>query len=479
LLKANYANINFFSSAYFKYLGKMKSFIMTLSFLSVITALSCKKSDTDGNAAVALKTDSLYTENIFPFQSQHCHASTIVELPDHDLMVAWFQGSGERAAEDVVIKGARYNHKTGKWSEPFIMADTEGFPDINPVLFIDGLSRLWLVWYTVMAYQWESSLIKYRISSSYMQKEGPPVWWWQDVLHIKADGFAPEGINSMDPFVKTLERKYAAYYDYLHSAGYISDDGNGLISEEEWKGALQRYMDIAKGTNFMADGADINEKGERIRTRLGYPLMRRIGWQTRNKPLFVNNRILLPLYSDGFDFSLIAISSDNGASWSFSEPLVGAGSIQPALALRRNGEITALMRDNGPHPKRLMQSFSADTGKTWSTVTDTEIPNPGSAADMVVLKSGNWVLVSNDLESGRHRLAVKLSTDEGKTWPYTRNIVDGSAGSQTRAHYPAIIQDSKGYIHVTYTNQIPADEGKSNVKNIAHAVFTEKWLMKE
>ncbi len=187
MLKANYANINFFSSADFKYLGKMKSFIITLSFLSVITALSCKKSDTDGNAAFALKTDSLYTENIFPFQSQHCHASTIVELPDHDLMVAWFQGSGERTAEDFVIKGARYNHKTGKWSEPFIMADTEGFPDINPVLFIDGLSRLWLVWYTVMAYQWESSLIKYRISSSYMQKEGPPVWSWLSVtLHCTA-----------------------------------------------------------------------------------------------------------------------------------------------------------------------------------------------------------------------------------------------------------------------------------------------------
>ncbi|NMC41493.1 MAG: hypothetical protein GYA43_10060 [Bacteroidales bacterium] len=457
----------------------MKSLFIILLFLMFLNGLSCKRPDSVTYTAILRNTDTLLIENIFPFQNKHCHASTIAELPDHDLLVAWFQGSGERTAEDVAIKGARYNHKTGKWSEPFIMADTEGFPDINPVLFLDGLSRLWLVWYTVMAYQWESSLIKYRISSDFMQKEGPPVWSWQDVLHVKADGSVPDGINREDAFVKTLERKYSAYYDYLVSAGYISKNGDGPITDKAWNGALQRYMDIAKGMNFMADGIEANEKGEKIRTRLGYPLMRRIGWQTRNKPLSVNNRIMIPLYSDGFDFSLIAISDNNGNSWWFSEPIVGAGSIQPALALCRNGEITAFMRDNGPPPHRLMVSFSADTGKTWSTVKDSEIPNPGSAADIVVLKSGNWALVSNDLEAGRHRLAVKLSTDEGKTWPFSRNLVDGVPGSQTRAHYPAIIQDAKGFIHVTYTNQISSENGKSNMKNIAHAVFTEKWLMKK
>ncbi|HQG55759.1 MAG TPA: exo-alpha-sialidase [Bacteroidales bacterium] len=457
----------------------MKPLISSLLILIFLNIFSCKRPELGAFSGILKNGDTMLTENIFPFQTRHCHASTIVELPNHDLLVAWFQGSGERTAEDVAIKGARYNHKSGKWSEPFIMADTEGFPDINPVLFIDGLSRLWLVWYTVMAYQWESSLIKYRISSNFMQKEGPPVWSWQDVLHVKADGSATDGINSRDTFVKTLERKYSDYYDYLVSAGYISKNGEGPVTDETWNGALQRYMDIAKGMNFMADGIEINEKGEKIRTRLGYPLMRRIGWQTRNKPLFVNNRILLPLYSDGFDFSLIAISDNNGNSWRFSEPVVGAGSIQPALALCRNGEITAYMRDNGPPPHRIMVSISADTGKTWSTVKDTGIPNPGSAADMIVLKSGNWVLVSNDLEEGRHRLAVKLSADEGKTWPYSRNLVDGAPGSQTRAHYPAIIQDANGFIHVTFTNQVPSEDGKSNVKNIAHAVFTEKWLMKE
>ena len=35
------------------------------------------------------------TIEIFPLVSQHVHGSTIVELPNGDLLAAWFQGSGE------------------------------------------------------------------------------------------------------------------------------------------------------------------------------------------------------------------------------------------------------------------------------------------------------------------------------------------------------------------------------------------------
>ena len=452
---------------------KIFSVITIAVFIAVL--LSCNG---NGQKNQLTSLDSLIVEDIFPLQTQHCHASTIVELPNRDLLAAWFQGSGERTAEDVVIKGSRFSRKTGKWSEPFIMADTEGFADINPVLFIDNKSRLWLVWYTVMAYQWESSLLKYRISTNYMKADGAPLWSWQDALIVKADGSTPDGIGKNDPFVINLQRKYDEYYKSLVSSGQIVPDGKGNVTQEMWDRALERYFNIAKGTSFMSDGIDINEKGEKIRTRVGYPLMRRIGWQTKNKPLQYGDKILLPLYSDGFDFSLIAISENNGDSWSFSEPIVGAGCIQPALAFCKDSSIVAYMRDNGPAPHRQMKSISDDFGKTWSIVKDSEIPNPGSGADMVKLNSGNWALVSNDLDNGRYRLTVMLSDDEGQTWKHSKSIIDGIPGSQTRAHYPAIIQSSDGLIHVSFTNQVPADNGKSNVKNIAHAVFTEKWLMK-
>jgi len=445
--------------------------------LLIFIILGCSRNQ-ENNITVSENKDSLIIENIFPLQSQHCHGSSVVELPNKDLIVAWFQGSGERTADDVAIKGARYNHITAQWSEPFILADVPDFPDINPVLFIDSKSRLWLVWYTVMAYQWESSLLKYRISENYMQDSGAPEWRWQDMIHIKPDGSSPDGIGRNDTFVKTLNRKYDEYYQYLVSAGYIENDGDGVSTKERWEIARAHYLDIARGTNLISNGTDIDEKGEKIRTQLGYPLMRRIGWQSRNKPLLTGNRLLLPLYSDGFDFSLIAITDNWGETWQFSEPIVGAGPVQPTLAMRMDSSIVAFMRDNGPPPQRLMKSVSMDRGKTWSIVEDSDIPNPGTAADIVVLKSGNWVIVHNDVEEGRHRLSVWLSQDEGKSWPYRKILINGTPGSEVRGHYPAIIQGSDGTIHISFTNQVAGPEGQPAVKNIVHAALSENWLLK-
>jgi predicted neuraminidase len=440
----------------------------------IIILTGCYSNQKGYKKQSSLQVDTLTIENIFPLQLQHCHGSSIVELPNKDLLVAWFQGSGERTADDVSIKGSRYNHKTHQWGEPFVLADVPEFPDINPVLFIDGKSRLWLAWYTVMAYQWETSILKYRISDNYMQASGSPLWNWQDMIHTKPDGNAADGIGRNDAYVKTLQRKFDDYYQYLDSSGQFK---SGVITKAKWDTAREHYLDIARGMNLVRNGTDINEKDEKVKMQLGYPLMRRIGWQTRNKPLIIGNRMLLPLYSDGLDFSMIAITDDWGDTWHFSEPIIGAGAIQPTLALGRDSSVIAFMRDNGPPPKRLLKSISHDRGKTWSTVRDSNIPNPGTAADVVVLKSGNWIMVHNDIEEGRHRLSVWLSKDEGMTWPHRKMLVNATPGSEVRGHYPAIIQGSDGGIHISYTNQVAGNEGKPAVKSIAYVSFSEKWIM--
>jgi hypothetical protein len=47
----------------------------------------------------------LETELIFPPGHWHAHASCVVESPSGDLLACWFQGSGERKADDVKIEG--------------------------------------------------------------------------------------------------------------------------------------------------------------------------------------------------------------------------------------------------------------------------------------------------------------------------------------------------------------------------------------
>jgi len=411
---------------------------------------------------------------IFPLVQEHVHGSTIVELPNGDLLAAWFQGSGERWADDVRIMGARLKKGEDHWSKPFLMADTPGFPDINPILFLDAQKRLWLMWYTVIANQWETSLLKYRISEDCTQQAEAPKWAWQDVLHVKPGDSAERGIQPGDRFVKSVERQIEEYATYLKESLYASQLAQGLMAAGLWKAWGARMLSKARGEDMVRKGQLQSPEGPSKEADLGYPYFQRMGWQTKNKAVLVEGkRLIVPLYSDGFSFSLMAFTEDGGQTWRFSEPLVGAGNIQPSIATRADGTLVAYMRDNGSAPKRLHISASKDKGLTWSSVRDSELPNPGSGADIVTLRNGHWVLAYNDTERGRESLAVSLSTDEGKTWSHTRHLESGSPGkSSPSAAYPSIIQGADGSLHVVYSFH-----GTS--KTIKHAHFTETWLQEQ
>ncbi len=89
------------------------------------------------------------------------------QLANGDLLTCWFHGSGERTADDVVVRGARLAKGRARWSAPFLMADTPGYPDTNSTMFVDPMKRLWLLWPTILANEWQTALMKYRIASSF------------------------------------------------------------------------------------------------------------------------------------------------------------------------------------------------------------------------------------------------------------------------------------------------------------------------
>jgi predicted neuraminidase len=411
---------------------------------------------------------------IFPAVQEHVHGSTIVELPNGDLLAAWFQGSGERWADDVAIRGARRKAGAVTWSEPFVMADAPGLPDINPILFLDSQNRLWLMWYTVIANQWETSLLKYRLSEDYVDQAGAPRWTWQEVLHVKPGDPAERGIQPDDRFVRSIERQIEEYAKYIQEA-HSSQPLQAAATVGLWRVYSAQVLSKARGEDMVRKGILRKASGDSSPAELGYPYFRRMGWQTKNKAISLDGgRLIVPLYSDGFSFSLMAITDDGGRTWQFSEPLVGPGNIQPSIARKADGTLVAYMRDNGPPPQRLHVSTSADRGVTWSTVRDSDLPNPGSGADIVTLRNGHWVLAYNDTEKGRHSLAVSLSTDEGKTWSPTRHLEhsDTEEGAPTGA-YPSIVQGADGSLHVVYSYQSRAG------KTIRHVRFTESWILEE
>ena len=363
---------------------------------------------------------SYRAELVFPLHAQHNHAPGIVECPNGDLLVSWYRGSGERGADDVAVYGARLRKSSLDWSEPFLLADTPGFPDCNTALFIDAQKRLWLFWPVILANTWESCLTNYRVATDY-EGEGAPHWSWQGVLYLKPLDFE-------SAMLKGLEER------------------------------LQTFPDAP--LRAAADSAG-------LKARIANKLNSRLGWQPRCKPTMLpSGRILLPLYSDTFSVSLMAISDDQGQTWSASRPLAGFGNIQPSLLRRRDGTLVAYMRENGPL-RKIRVADSKDDGITWSQVGATDLPNPGSGLDAVVLTNGNWALVYNDTTRGRASLAVSLSDDEGRTWKWTRHLERHAEGSY---HYPAAIVDRSGMIHVVYSYFVKGG------KSMKHAEFNEAWI---
>lgn len=361
------------------------------------------------------------SELVFPLHPQHNHAPGVVELPDGDLLVSWYRGSGERSADDVAVYGARKKKGETTWSDAFVMADTPGFPDCNTCMMVDRHNHLWLFWPTILANSWESCLTNYAMSEDFAGA-GSPKWKRNGLVLLKPDDFGGEANAELK---KTL--------------GELT-----TVVGDDWKKELPI-----------------------VQEKLGSKLFQRIGWQPRCKPTVLpSGRILLPLYSDTYSLSIMAISDDDGKSWYASKPLLGFGAIQPAVLRRDNGELVAYMRENGILQK-IRMSTSKDEGKTWGQVVATDMPNPGSGLDGVRLANGHWLLVYNDTTKGRNSLVVSISDDEGKTWKWNRHLEKEPKGS---FHYPTVIQGRDGTIHAVYSYFV--DGGKS----MKHAAFDEAWV---
>ena len=353
------------------------------------------------------KLTPVFSTLIFPPQQKHTHGSSIVSLPNGDFLCAWFMGSGERTADDVKIMGARLQKGSNIWSTPFLLADTYNIPDCNPVLFINKKGKLFLVWIAVEANKWEYSILRFKTSTDYL-KAGTPVWNWQDNIFLKpGDNFAAEVAAKFKelPDNKAGWSAYAPGYDEM---------------------TIEASKDTRK---------------------------RSIGWMTRIKPLLLDsNKILLPLYSDGYNFSMLAISDDGGSTWHSSLPIVGRGNVQPALALKKDGTIAAYMRDNGDAPLRVQISESNNKGESWSAAVKTNIPNMASV-ELLVLQDGKWAFLGNDIEDGRYKLSLYISNDEGKTWKWKYYLENEPPGKGSFS-YPSLIQSKDGLLHMTYSYQL-------------------------
>lgn len=212
-----------------------------------------------------------------------------------------------------------------------------------------------------------------------------------------------------------------------------------------------------------------------------FPLVLDEGMMVRNLPIVLSNgNYLLPIYREtGQDTeqvgpdstSLFLLYDVKTRKWTPTGRITSRiGNIQPAVVELSPSHLIAYCRRGGGYgPTKdgfLVRAESRDGGLTWSKGEDSAFPNPNAAVEFLKLKSGSLVLIFNDTMSGRTPLAVALSTDGDKSYPFRRTLADG----KNDYAYPIGFQGRDGRIHIVYTSD------RRSVIN--HAIFDEAWVKK-
>src|SRR5205085_12204818 len=111
---------------------------------------------------------------------------------------------------------------------------------------------------------------------------------------------------------------------------WTKNDVLHITPGENFSRAVNEWLDTVEKNPVINS---VDEDGRRGRAWLGHmrsystnKLNQRLGWMTRAHPFILDGkRLIVPLYSDGFSFSLMAITDDWGVSWHTSAPLLGLG----------------------------------------------------------------------------------------------------------------------------------------------------------
>src|SRR5690625_7979624 len=106
---------------------------------------------------------------------------------------------------------------------------------------------------------------------------------------------------------------YEQAVEEVQAAGRAGEGDVIYGSREWWAERSDQLVWIAEGREVVRDGRLYHEDGSYTSAETGYPLMRRLGAQTYNKPVeLAAGRMVLPLDSYALATSLLAMT-EHGA----------------------------------------------------------------------------------------------------------------------------------------------------------------------
>ncbi len=184
-------------------------------------------------------------------------------------------------------------------------------------------------------------------------------------------------------------------------------------------------------------------------------------------------RLVVPLNEGPFGNWTVAAaySDDHGKTWKIGQKsTAGKGINEVSITETDEGGLMVVSRAWGGNLRKVV--YSEDGGETWGeTITHDELPSPNtqnglarySFEDEEKLGGKSRILFSTP-SNGRNDGIIKMSYDNGKTWPVEKLLIPGPFAYSTLTPVkPGVM----GCLYEVNSNQI---------KTIRFATFSIKWL---
>jgi len=377
----------------------------------------------------AVPSDPGRIEAYLPTFCVQNHASNIMPLANGDLLCVWFSGTQEGIA-DISIYMSRLNKGATKWSVPVKLSADPTRSEQNPLLFPAPDGKLWLIWTAQKSGNQDTAIVRYRIS-------GDNGYSWGPIQVL----FDTPGTFVRQPVV-------------------VLENGDWLLPVF--------YCRTSGGRKWVGDD----------------------------------------------DYSAVKISPDQGGTWLEHVVPDSVGCVHMNIEKLSDGSLLALYRSRWAD--NIYLSRSSDNGRTWTAPIPTELPNNNSSIQFTRLLNGHLAVVFNNRNAKncterrqslydeiedeedaktpavitelcpdkktafwgapRAPLTIAVSEDEGRTWPYRKDIEIGDGYCLTNNSkeqlnreysYPSIKQTPDGKLHITFTYFR---------QRIKYVCITEDWV---
>ena len=161
--------------------------------------------------------------------------------------------------------------------------------------------------------------------------------------------------------------------------------------------------------------------------------------------------------------SHVIVSDDGGRTWTLGGSASDRTNESAVVELQDHSLMLNMRSYHGQNRRAV--AISQDRGRTWSGLTiDEALIEPVCQASLISLGKGR-LLFSNPADTKRVRMTVRLSRNDGQSWPVARLVHEGPAA------YSSLASLKDGRIGLLY------ERGESRAYDvITFARFDRRWL---